>query len=412
MPVCPSTPTAPLTAILRGMLGVSIGVVLFGLSNGGNFALVALKMSEIGTSDYLVGLATSAYFAGALMASLTCSRLVVRIGHKRAFAAAAALACLSTMTLVVVQDVALWPIIRASTGYAIGSFYVVVESWFNHATQNRTRGRVLAFYETLRLSAVATGSFVLIGLYDALGLSVFLIAAVLYFSAILPISLNRLAGPTPNPTLRFPVRPMLRRAPLGLACCFVGGLTTAALYGLVPLYGRYMSLGAMALPAFVFLSHFGAVFAQYPVGMLSDRAGRSLTILLLCLVCVAAAGFLGLSDRPVLPIVLVAGAVCGGLCHTVFTLGAVYTNDRLESDSFTLGAGLLLVVYDLGTVVGPALASLTMEALGGRGLYVFIGATMAGLAALAGYRFRRDLQDRACHGAPDVHGPCARRRPG
>lgn len=379
-----------MSTILRSMLGVSIGVVLFGFSNGGNFALVSLKMSETGTSDSFVGLATSAYFCGTLIASLTSKRLIARMGHKLAFACAAVLACLSTATLLFIDQVALWPVVRAITGYAIGTFYVVVESWFNHATRNRTRGRVLAYYETLRLTAVACGSFVFIGLYDARGLSVFLVSALLYVSAILPVSLNRLSGPPPNPTLRFPVRPLLRRAPLGLTCCFVGGLTTAAIYGLVPLYGRYMELGTVALPAFVFFSHFGAFFVQYPTGMLSDRLGRSLTILLLCLVCAAAAGVLGFSNRPTLPLVLIAGAVCGGICHTVFTLGAVYTNDRLEPGAYTAGAGVLLVCYDLGTVTGPALASLTMEALGARGLYIFIGTTMAVLAVLVGYQRLRE----------------------
>jgi MFS family permease len=368
------------------MAGVSVGVALFGLSNGGNFALVALEMSASGASDTLVGLATSAYFVGTLAASLTCGVLVRRIGHKWAFAGAALLGCLSTAALVFVEQTTLWPIIRAVTGYSIGTYYVVVESWFNHATQNRTRGRVLASYETIRLTAVAGGSFLLISLYEALGLSVFLVAALMYVSAILPVSLNRLSSPAPSPALRFPLVWLLRRAPLGLACCFVGGLTTAAIYGLAPLYGRYMGLGTLALSAFVFISHFGAFFVQYPTGLLSDRLGRNLTILLLCLIGAVAAGLLGIWERPVLPVVLIAGAVC----HTVFTLGAVYTNDHLDPAAYTVGAAVLLVGYDIGTVVGPMIASLTMEALGARGLYLFIGAVLVALAVVAGHRVLRD----------------------
>lgn len=372
------------------MAGVSAGVALFGLSNGGNFALVALEMSGNGASDTLVGLATSAYFAGVLAASLTCSVLVARFGHKCAFAGAALLACLSTAALVLVEQPTLWPIVRAVTGYAIGTYYVVVESWFNHATQNQTRGRVLASYETVRLTAVAGGSFLLISLYEPLGPSVFMIAAVLYVSAILPVSINRLPGPVSRPALRVPLLWLLRRAPLGLACCFVGGLTTAAIYGLVPLYGRNIGLDTLTLSAFVFISHFGAFFIQYPAGLLSDRLGRNLTILLLCLICAVAAGLLGIWARPMLSVVLVAGAVCGGICHTVFTLGTVYTNDRLDPAAYTVGAAVLLVGYDVGTVAGPAIASLTMETIGARGLYIFIAALMAALAALAGYRLLRD----------------------
>ncbi len=90
----------------------------------------------------------------------------------------------------------------------------------------------------------------------------------------------------------------------------------------MPLYGRYMGLDTLALSVFVFISHFGAFFVQYPTGLLSDRLGRNLTILLLCLIGAVAAGLLGVWERPVLPVVLIAGAVCGGVCHTVFTLAA------------------------------------------------------------------------------------------
>lgn len=365
------------------MVGVSTGVALFGLSNGGNFALVAFKMSESGASDSLVGLATSAYFAGTLSASLTCSALVARLGHKRAFAGAALLAFLSTAALMLVEQPAIWPLVRAVTGYAIGTYYVVVESWFNHATENRTRGRVLASYETVRLTAVAGGSFLMISLYESLGISVFMIAGLLYFSAILPVSLNRLSGPAPSPNLRFPLLWLIRRAPLGLACCFVGGLTTAAIYGLVPLYGRYMALDTLALSAYVFFSHFGAFFVQYPAGLLSDRFGRNLTIVSLCLLCAAAAGLLGLREQPALPVILIAGAICGGICHTVFTLGTVYANDCLDPASYTAGAAVLMVAYDVGTVAGPAAAALSMETLGPRGLYLFIAALALVLASLA-----------------------------
>ncbi len=385
-------PGEGLGRILRSMAGVSFGVALFGLSNGGNFALVALEMAKSGASDSSVGLATSAYFAGTLTASLTCSALVARLGHKWAFACAAVLAALSTGALLLVEQPAVWPLVRAVTGYAIGTYYVVVDSWFNHATENRTRGRVLATYETVRLTAVAGGSFLLIGLYESIGLSVFLIAGLLYASAILPASLNRLSGPVPDSRLRFPFFLVARRAPLALVCCFVGGLTTAAIYGLVPLYGRYLALGTLALSAFVFFSHFGAFFVQYPAGLLSDRLGRNPTIVVLCLLGAMAAGLLGVLERPALPLLLVAGAICGGICHTIFTLGTVYANDRLDPAAYTAGAAVLMVSYESGTVAGPAAAALTMETFGPRGLYLFI-ATLAlvpaALALLDGWRRTR-----------------------
>lgn len=368
---------------IRSMAGVSLAVALFGLANGGNFALVAFGMSDSGASDSLVGLATSAYFTGTLTASLTAPAIVARLGHKRSFLLAAALAGLSTALLAAVEQVTLWPLVRIATGYAIGLYYVVVESWYNHATGNETRGRMLSFYETVRIASVAVGSFLLIALHGAFGLPVFLFAAVLYAAAVVPALRNRQAGPPPQRKSGLRLRPFVSKALLGLACCFVGGLTTAAIYGLLPLYGQQIGLATASLSLLVFLTHFGAIFIQFPSGLIADKVGRNTTILVATLLCAGLAGLIGTTASPSPLVLLLASAVVGGICHTTFTLGAIYVNDHLSVRSLTAGAAVLLISYDLGTIAGPLLAGRLMEALGPQGLYAFLGLTTGLLAGLA-----------------------------
>lgn len=249
---------------------------------------------------------------------------------------------------------------------------------------------VLAYYETLRLTAVAAGSFLLLGIYDAVGAAAFPLAGLLYLSAILPVAINGLSGPAPGRTAPFQALRLLRLAPLGSACCFVGGLTTASIYGLTPLYGQQLGLDSAALSMLIFVSHFGALFVQFPTGALSDRIGRNRTILALCLVCTTASATLGPWTSPPFAIVMVAAAVTGGICHTVFTLGAVSTNDRIDPTTYTAGAAALLVAYDIGTVLGPIFASATMEIVGKGGLYLFISGAVGALALLAAWRCVRE----------------------
>ncbi len=85
--------------VIRSTLGVSLGVALFGLANGGLFALIGVHLPETGASDVLVGLITSAYFLGTLTASLTGAWLITRLNHVRAFALFAVVAGLSTLAL-------------------------------------------------------------------------------------------------------------------------------------------------------------------------------------------------------------------------------------------------------------------------------------------------------------------------
>ena len=371
---------------LRGLLGVSLGVCCFALANGGNFAVFAIEMTAAGAGQSLIGLSTSIYYLGTLTASLTCAPLVSRLGHVRAFALFTSLAAGSTAALALVDWVLVWPALRYLTGLGIGGIYLVTDSWFNHAAGNRLRGRVFAFYETVRLTAVAFGSFFLLGLNQALGSSVFLASAALYLAAFLPVAMSHAGQPKLEQARPMSLANVLGAAPLGLACCVVGGMTTAAIYGLVPLYGQQAGLGTSALASFVFASHFGAFLVLLPMGLLADRLGRRPAILLVSSLCAGLSLAMGLAEAQSLPVLLVGGLLVGGLCHTINTLGVVVTNDRLDPASLVRGAAVLLLAYDVGTVIGPIPAAMAMGSLGRGGLYLFFSVLMASIALLAALR--------------------------
>lgn len=378
------TAAAPtLGGMARRMFGVSLGVTCFALANGGNFAVLAVEMSAAGASETLVGLGTSTYFLGTLAGSLTGGRLVARVGYVRAFALFALLAAATTMALSQIETVAVWPLVRCLTGLGIGGIYVVLDSWFNHAADNAIRGRTYAFYETVRLTSVSLGSFVFLGLNASVGADVFLASGALYLLAVLPVARQRGAAPQESQPPRLHILGLVRLAPLGMACCLVGGLTTGAIYGLVPLYGRDLGLSTTALAAFVFSTHFGAFLVQLPAGALADRIGRDRVILILSLFGLAASLVLALTAAPVLPLLLVAALVSGGICHSVNMLGVTFTIDRLDPATYLGSVAGLLIAYDCGTVTGPLLAALAMRIAGPAGLYLFIGGLMVPLALLA-----------------------------
>lgn len=369
--------------VIRSTLGVSLGVALFGLANGGLFALIGVRLPEAGASDALVGLVSSAYFLGTLTVSLTGGWLVARLNHVRSFTLFAVVAGLSTVALTVSSSELAWPLLRYLTGCGIGGYYVVVESWFNHAARNEGRGRSLAYYESVRLTSVAAGSLVFLNLGNSVPASPFALAGALYVAAILPVMLNARSRPHIERRARPSLKSIVAAAPLGVWCCAVGGLVTGAIYGLVPLYGAKLGLGAVEVSVFVFVNHFAALLVQYPVGLLSDRYGRLRVIVGMTLLLAAAALSLAVVETPGLGHLLAASVVVGGVGHTLHTIGVVYANDRLDPTAFIHAAAALLVAYDVGTSVGPLVASLAMTAVGPAGLYWFMAAFAASVAAFA-----------------------------
>ena len=381
-----------LGAILVRMAGVSVAVVLFGLANGGNFAVVAVGMADSGASNLLVGLATSAYFVGTLTASLTLGPAIARLGHVRAFALVAALAAMSTAALFFVEGVVFWPLLRCLTGFAMGGYYIVVDSWYHHATSNATRGRTIAFYETARLLSVATGSYVLLSFDAWSGAGVFLMAGLLYAVAILPVAASRAVKPDIPSVARPSWRRLLATAPLGFAFGLVGGFTTAAVYGLMPLYGKQIGLDTTLLATLVFMAHAGALFLQGPVGLAGDRWGRLPVMAVVTFVGAFVALVFGTGDFDNVLLLLAAAAIVGGTSHTVFTMGGVFANDRVDPASFVPVAAALLVAYDVGTIIGPPIASLAMNLAGPGGLFLFLGVMLALLSLFATLQARRGRQ--------------------
>ena len=379
----------PLGTVLRRMAGVTVAVALFGVANGGNFAIVAVGMADSGASDLLVGFATSAYFIGTLTASLTLGPVVARLGHIRAFIAVAVLATVSTAGLFFIEAVLVWPLLRCLTGFAMGGYYMVVESWFNHAASNATRGRTFAFYVTVRLLSVAAGSFLLLSLGAWGGASVFLMAGLLYAIAILPVAASHGVKPDIPPLMRWSWRGLFATAPLGFAFSLVAGLTTASIYGLMPLYGQQMGFDTAMLATLVFAAHAGALLLQGPVGLAGDRWGRLPIMAVATLLGALAALVIGVGGGDDLLLVVVAAAITGGVSHTVFTMAGVFANDRVEPASFVAVAAALMVAYDIGTILGPPIASLTMVMAGPGGLFLFLGAMLALLSFFAALWARR-----------------------
>ena len=87
----------------------------------------------------------------------------------------------------------------------------------------------------------------------------------------------------------------------------------------------------------------------------------------------------------------VLGAAWGALAFPMYAVAVAYTNDLADpGDCVTISSGLLLV-YGIGAVVGPFLASVLISVLGSNMLFVYAAGThglllVFALARLIGFR--------------------------
>src|SRR3546814_642624 len=132
----------------------------------------------------------------------------------------------------------------------------------------------------------------------------------------------------------------------------------------------------------------GGVLGQFPRGALSDRVDRRLVIagaaaagLATSLFVAMAAG--RLADGPW----LYAGvALVGAFILPLYSLGVAHTNDRLAPAQMVAASSGLVLVMNVGIVLGPPAAGLAISHLGAPALFGCLAVLQGATAALALYR--------------------------
>src|SRR5436305_4748140 len=133
-------------ARLRPIAPVLLGVTFAQLALGALSPLVSVLLAQRDVPTPYIGLVASAYYVGFLCGSLSCARIVDRVGHIRAFAVFAAIAADCALLHATMSSPLGWGILRAVTGYAMAGSFLIAESWLNAKVDATSRGRTFAAY--------------------------------------------------------------------------------------------------------------------------------------------------------------------------------------------------------------------------------------------------------------------------
>jgi len=380
MSLSPNTPRISSNANLVGLVQafgfILAGVLAFGLATGGLFPLIGLRLQEQGASDLLIGLITSVFFAGTFAGSLLTERIIARIRHVRTFSFLAATAGISTIALTLSDAPIAWVALRFVTGFCLGGYYVVIESWINYASSNQTRARSMSIYEATRMLGIAISPFVL---GFGLGGAPYVLAGLLFIAAILPLVFCPLEEPHQNAPGSLPISRLLALAPLGMMAAFVSGSVNAAFYGMSGVYGERAGLSSAEIAIFIAAMLIGPTFSHPIMGAAADRLGR-LPVLFVAAAGSAVAAMVIAATAPGFWGLVFFSFLLGGLSHPVYSLGVAYVNDRLDPGDFVRAGGVLLIAFCLGTTFGPTAAAATMSMMGDAGLYIFLAGILSAVA--------------------------------
>jgi MFS family permease len=258
---------------VRPVTQVLAGVVCLETALGILSPTIALQLAHRAEPPEIIGFIGSAYFVGFLIGTMTCHRVIDRVGHIRTFAVFAAVAANATLLYLVFDDIYIWVALRVVTGYAIAGQFVVVESWLNDKATNLNRGRIFSLYMAVSWAASGVSPLAL-NLADPTGHRLFTLAALALVTSLVPMGLTSFGNPEIGERVHFGIAKLFKISPLGVVACFGSGMATPALYALLPSYMVSAGYTTQQLSIVYSFSTIAGLLAQFPVGYLSDRLGR------------------------------------------------------------------------------------------------------------------------------------------
>lgn len=372
---------------------LSVAALLFSVAllltgHGLQQTLLPIRGGLEGFSAIQIGLLGSFYFAGFVVGCLVIPYAIIRAGHIRTFAALVAVASCAALMHAIIVDAHVWMICRAVTGLCLAGLYLVIESWLNERADNNSRGTVMAAYITINLTVITIGQMI-VPLFDPQSFVQLSIAAILMSLAAVPVAMTTSKQPAPVTIVRFRPKALYLLSPAGVVAVFAIGLSNGAFWSLAPSYGQQSGLTVAQTAIFMSLAVIGGASVQYPLGLLSDRMDRRYVMIGLSVGTIVMGalltGFLTWGDRAILVLAFLFGAVI----LPGYTIATAHVFDHAQSEGYVEISASLLLVFGIGSVVGPIPASAAMQMLQPAALFGYMALVHAALIGFLVYRLRR-----------------------
>ncbi|MDH3578419.1 MAG: MFS transporter [Gammaproteobacteria bacterium] len=369
------------------ILLISASILLTGQGLQG--ILLPVRASLENFSTIAIGTMGAAYFFGFTVGCLKGGELLRRVGHVRVFLAMSALASASPLLHGLIIEPVVWGSLRMLTGFCFAVLYVVIESWLNELSDNENRGVIFSTYAMITLTVFAVGQMMTL-LYDPAGLQLFIIASVLVSIGAVPIALSTSPIPEQPQSVSVDVKRLFEISPSGTLACLVAGLANGSFWALAPVYATSVTNTVEIAAWFMTSAVIGGAIAQWPLGLLSDVAGRRKVLIAVSL----AGGIIGLLlflAEPVLNFTSanLLAAFWGALAFPLYTIAVAYANDFAEAGEYVMVSSGLLLMYGIGATIGPFAASTLMTMHGTGSLFLFTALVHVALVAYVMIRFLR-----------------------
>lgn len=351
----------PVLALLSGTL-----VLFFG--NGLHSLLLPLRGTAEGYSTTTLGLLGTSWSGGFVAGCFFAPVVVRRIGHVRAFSGFLSLtAIIALLTGIFIEPTA-WVLLRAVTGFSSAGTSMIIESWLNERADNESRGTIFSTYIMVTLAGVVGGQM-MVSFGDIRTTIPFMIVGILYCIAMLPTTLSNAASPQPLRSVKLDVFALYRNSPIASVGMVLIGIANGAFGTLGAVFGAKAHLSSGHVALMMSLAIFAGALMQIPSGRLSDRIDRRMVLAGLAAFAALASWLLVLFQPENVIFLLLVVALYGATANSLYPIAVAHANDHASPEDYVKVSGGLLLLYGLGTIIGPTLGGPVMSFFGPYGLF-------------------------------------------
>ncbi len=374
---------APRWTTLAVVIG-SISVV--GLSFGFIVPLVSLVLEQRGLDSTMIGLMGSAPAFGILVFAPLTPYIVKHLGAQYTINLAIGLSGTAVLAMPFADQYWFWLVLRFLSGASINVLFVISETWVNQMAAEQNRGRLVAIYAATLPIFIAVGP-VLINLTGTAGSLPFLVAALLFYAAILPQIAGGGGSPPIEGSASFSVFTFFKIAPILSSAVLLFAYLDGTGLSMLPVYGLRHGFPVKESTAMVTTLIIGYIALTIPIGWLADKIERH-ALLLICgclfLACSGVLPFIIHIHGMVWPILFLLGASGSG----IYTLALILIGQRFKEADLATASAAFSFLFGVGHLVGPLVSGLGMRLLNPDGFPVTL--TLAGLSFLSLFVWRRN----------------------
>jgi MFS family permease len=318
---------------------------------------------------------------GVLLGASLAGRLAGRLGTTLLMQLCLLVGALSVALLALVQDYAIWLVLRLLIGVALTVVFILGESWINQLSVEKWRGRLVALYGTGYALSQLSGPLLLNALGTDGDRAFWTGTGLLIGGSLLLLGRSGAPRVDEHSASARGLTAFCRGMPAIAWAVVLFAAFEAMMLTLLPIYGLRQGFTQEVALFMVSVVVVGDAALQLPIGWLADLMSRR-TLFRGCglVLLLSSLSIPLLLHTPLIwPVWVLFGASAGGL----FTLSLILIGERFRDDELVRANAHVAQLWGIGCLLGPLATGAASQWVSGHALPLLMAAGAAGFVWLA-----------------------------